>query len=97
MTNTNKYVQSVCNVIEHLTRAELTKQGYKLVVNYLQETADMAFSDCARYAIYKYVSKEIPTLEEIRARHRSGSRIDELDDLILRMEFEAKQLEKHRD
>ena len=96
MTDTKKYVQSVCNVIEHLTRAELTKQGYKLVVNYLQEAADLPLSACARYAIHKYSSKEIPTLEEIRARHRSGAAIDALDDLILRMEFEAKQLEKHR-
>ena len=96
MTNTNKFVHSVCKVIEHMTRAELTKQGYKLVVNYLQETSDMAFSDCARYAINKYSSNDIPSLEEIRERNRSGQGITDLDDLVLRMEYEAEQLEKHR-
>ncbi|MBN2508689.1 MAG: hypothetical protein JXB03_00375 [Spirochaetales bacterium] len=97
MIDTRRFVKSVCMVIESLSRAELTKQGYKLVVNYLEESADLGFSGCARYTVKKYISKDLPTLEDIRARHKTGAGISELDDLVLRMEYEASQLEKHRE
>lgn len=86
-----RFISSVCKVIEHLTKAEITKQGYKLVLNYLDEYSSQSLAACGRKAITKYTAKDIPTLEEIKINHSRG-KFDELDKLVLKMEYEANKL-----
>lgn len=94
--NTDRFVHTVVKVIQKSTMAELSSQGYKLVMNYMNEAADQEFSVCARYAIQKYTGNPVPTLEEIRERNKTSG-ITPLDDLILQMEYEAARLEKIRE
>lgn len=90
--NAKKFVNSVIKVIEHLSRAEITKYAYKIILNYLDEYDEYDYSACARYTVKKYLSRDIPTLEEIRQKHKAAGRLDELDKLVLKMEYEAEKL-----
>ncbi len=90
--NAKKFVNSVIKIVEHLSRAEITKYAYKIILNYLDEYDEYDYSACARYTIKKYLTRDIPTLEEIRQKHKATGRLDELDRLVLKMEYEAEKL-----
>jgi hypothetical protein len=91
-SQTKKYISAICKLIEHITKAELTKYGYKVVMNYLNESPEPDHSAKARYAITKYIMKKIPELDEIKQKNKSGRQLDEVDHLILKMEYEADRL-----
>ena len=91
ISGSKRYINSICRIIEHKTKAELTKHGYKLILNYLDEFEGINFSERARYVIKKYISIDIPSLSEIREKHKK-TKIDELDRLVLKMEYEAEKL-----
>jgi len=74
--NAKKFVNSVIKIIEHLTKAEITKFAYKIILNYLDEYDEYDYSACARYTIKKYLSRDIPSLEEIRQRHKAAGKLD---------------------
>lgn len=87
-----KYLNSVIKIIEHLTKAEITKYAYKIIINYFDEFFDEDYSVCARDVVKKYLIKDIPLLEEIRQKHKKTGKLDELDRLVLKMEYEAEKL-----
>lgn len=92
-TQTKRYITAICTLIEHINKAELTKYGYKVILNYLDECPENGHSEKARYAIEKYICKNIPTLEAVRQKHDAGMRLDEVDHLILKIEYEAEKLD----
>jgi hypothetical protein len=86
------FINAVCAVIENKIKSKITKQGYKLVLTYLDECDEPSFGAKGHYAVKKYICEEIPSLEEIRADYATG-KLSPLATLILKMEFEAKKLE----
>lgn len=82
------FQHAIFNVIEYLTKAELTDHGKKLVITYFNESPRMHPGEKAREAITRYTVEELPTLEKIREKSVSQE-LDELDHLILKMEYQA--------
>ena len=89
---TKRFLSSLCKLIEHINKAELTKYGYQVVLNYLDECPEPDYSAKARYVVAKYVMKNIPSLEAIRQKNSSGARLDDIDHLVLKLEYEADKL-----
>ena len=86
--NERLFQHALFAVIEHITRAELTNQGKKLVIAYYNESKSPRPVDKAREAITRYTVEPIPTLAEIREKSKSRE-LDPLDHLLLKMEFRA--------
>lgn len=86
-----RFLVAVYHVVENMMRMELSDQGKAVIVNYIQNADGETVIEKTRTAIYRYTSLQVPTLEEIRKKHRIG-RLTGLDDLVLRMEYEAKRV-----
>ena len=85
------YLRSIFNIIERIIGIEMTDQGRAVVENYLSTAAAKDFADKARYAIFRYTEVELPSLEDIRAKNKR-EHLSEMDHLVLKMEYESKQL-----
>jgi len=87
------YLRSIFAIVERLIHIEMTDQGRAVVENYLKSAAAESYSEKARYAIFRYTEVELPSLEDIQAKNKTGT-LTEMDHLILKMEYQAKQLEQ---
>lgn len=83
---------SLFAVVEHLTRAELTNAGKKLILYYLDELMEGSRSERARLVVRRYTQEEVPTLAAIRGK-AAAEGLNNLDHLVLRMEYEAAKLD----
>lgn len=87
----NELYASVFAIVEHLGGMELSDTSRNLIVAYLQESRADTTALKARAAILRYLPGELPTLEEIRERHKHGP-LTNLDHLVLKMEYAAAQV-----
>ena len=87
------FLLAVFGIIEHLNKSELTTTSKKLLIAYLNETKGTSFSDRAREAVRRYTQTVLPSLESIREKSRTVE-LDELDHLVLKLEYEASRLSK---
>jgi hypothetical protein len=85
------FLLSVFAVLEHLNKSELTNTSKKLIINYLNEASSGGMAQKARAAIWKYTQTVVPSLESIRQKSAS-QKLDRLDHLVLKMEYEASRL-----
>ncbi len=84
---------AVFGIIEHLTKSELTTTSKKLLITYLEQAEGDSHSDRAREAVRRYTQTVLPTLDSIRGKHQTME-LDDLDDLVLKLEYEAARLSK---
>ena len=89
MKNGN-YLRSIFAIIERLIHIELSDQGRGVIENYLNSAGAEDMAERARYAIFRYTQVELPSLDEIRQKNKRET-LTEMDHLILKMEYEAKQ------
>jgi hypothetical protein len=89
--STDRYLRAIFTIIEHLIRIELSDQGRGVIENYIESAAANDMAEKARYAIFRYTQAELPSLDDIRKKNKTES-LDMMDHLILKMEYEAKQL-----
>jgi len=87
------FLLAVFGIIEHLNKSELTTTSKKLLIAYLNETKGTSFSDRARKAVRRYTQTVLPSLENIREKSRTVE-LDELDHLVLKLEYEASRFSK---
>lgn len=85
------YLRSIFSIIERVIKIEMTDQGRGVVENYLDSAAAEDYAEKARYAIFRYTEIELPSLEDIRRKNKTEP-LSEMDHLILKMEYESKQL-----
>ena len=85
------FLLAVFAIIEFLNKSELTTTSKKLIINYLNDAGGEAMVDKAREAIKRYTETVLPSLESIRTKAKTV-KLDKLDHLVLKMEFEASRL-----
>ena len=88
---TDRYLRSVFTLIENIIHIELSDQGRGVIENYLDTASSVDMAEKARYAVFRYTQVELPSLDEIRQKNKSGE-LSPMDHLILKMEYEAKLL-----
>ena len=93
MKNVN-YLRSIFAIIERLIHIELSDQGRGVIENYLQTAAAEDMAEKARYAIFRYTQVELPSLDDIRKKNIDETTLSDMEHLILKMEYEAKQLSR---
>jgi hypothetical protein len=86
------FLLSVFAVIEHLNKSELPNTSKRLIINYVNDADGASPAEKARAAIWKYTQTVLPSLDGIRQKSTS-QKLDKLDHLVLKMEFEASRLE----
>jgi len=89
------FLLAVFAIIEHLNKSELTTTSKKLIINYVNEATGESPVDKAREAVRRYTDTVIPTLESIRTKSRTV-KLDKLDHLVLKLEYEASRLRQAR-
>ena len=77
--------------VEPHIKIEMTDQGRAVVENYLQNAGAEDYAGKARYAIFRYTEVELPSLDDIREKNKKDT-LSEMDHLILKMEYESKQM-----
>ena len=87
------FLLAVFGIIEHLTKSELTTTSKKLIMAYLNQAPGESPTQRAREAVRRYAQTVLPSLDSIREKHRTME-LDELDDLVLKLEYEAARLSK---
>ena len=86
-----EFLKIIFEIVEVVLKAELRNTSKRLILNYIDESGAVMPIEKAREAIFRYTGEEIPTLEEVREKAQSG-RLDQLDHLVLKMEYEAQRL-----
>jgi hypothetical protein len=72
---------------------ELRTTSKKLIINYINESKHLHLIDRARVAVKRYALEDIPSLQDIRERSQYQE-LSMLDHLVLKMEYEAKKLDR---
>lgn len=85
------FLLAIFAIIEHLNKSELTTTSKKLIIAYVNEASDISFAERARAAVRRYTETVLPSLESIREKSRTV-KLDKLDHLVLKMEYEASRL-----
>jgi hypothetical protein len=85
------FLLAVFAVIEHLTRSELTTTSKKLIIAYVNDASDVTAVEKARRAVLRYTQTVLPSLASVRQKSRT-MKLDALDKLVLRLEYEASRL-----
>jgi hypothetical protein len=85
------FLLSIFAIIEHLNKSELTTTSKKLIIAYLNEASDETIQEKARAAVQRYTEIVLPSLDSIREKSRT-QKLDALDHLVLKLEFEASRL-----
>ena len=80
-------------LVERVTKAELTNAGRRLLIAYFRSAAEEAPVLRARAAIRRYAQWNPPSMDEIRERNRAGA-MEDLDWRVLKVENEARKLEE---
>ena len=89
------YLRSVFRVVEYIIKTTLLDTSRNLIMYYIESSGEVGMSNKARFAISRYTNEELPSLDEIR--QRSGvSGLNDLDHLLLKMEYASKRLEEGR-
>lgn len=83
-----RFLTTVFELVEFLSRDLLTNTSKRLLINYLNEAREDTWAQRARSVIRRYIQKELPTLDEVREKSRT-SELSKMDHLILKMEYEA--------
>ena len=78
-------------IIEHLNQSELTTTSKKLIINYVNEAEDASAVEKARAAVRRYTQIVLPSLESLREKAKT-KKLDTLDHLVLKLEYEASRL-----
>ena len=86
-----RLLEAIFELVERVTKAELTNSGRKLLISYLGSSPEDTVSARARWAIRRYAQWDPPSMDEVRERHRSGS-MEDLDWRVLKVEHEARKL-----
>ena len=88
------YLISIYKVIEHIIAKDLLDTSKQLIRNYIEGSREMSPAAKARDAITRYLQADIPTLDEIRKKS-TIAKLNRLDHLVLKMEYEAELLQKN--
>ena len=86
------FYNTVFNIIDYLTKSQLTVNSKKLIIVYITDSLESLFSTKARAAIKRYTNTDIPILEDIRKKSQAQE-LSALDHLVLKMEYAAKRLQ----
>ena len=89
------FLLAVFAIIEHLNKSELTTTSKKLIIAYVNEASGGSLAGKARTAVRRYAQTNLPSLDSIREKSRTVE-LDELDHLVLKLEYEASRLSKAR-
>jgi hypothetical protein len=87
------FLLAVFAIIENLNKSELTTTSKKLIIAYINEAPELSLSEKARAAVHRYAETTLPSLASIREKSRTV-KLDKLDHLILKMEYEASRLRR---
>jgi hypothetical protein len=85
-----EYLDSIYRLVEHIIEHELLDTSKRLLINYIERSPEPTMAEKARAAVVRYLQKSIPTLDEIRSKSKTTD-LNELDHLILKMEYEARR------
>ena len=86
-----RLLEAIFELVERVTKAELTNSGRKLLISYLSSSPEDTVSARARWAIRRYAQWDPPSMDEVRERHRAGA-MEDLDWRVLKVEHEARKL-----
>jgi hypothetical protein len=87
------FLIAIFAIIEHLNQSELTTTSKKLIINYVNEAADVSAAEKARAAVRRYTQIVLPSLESLREKAKT-KKLDPLDHLVLKLEYQASRLRK---
>jgi len=85
------FLIAIFAIIEHLNQSELTTTSKKLIINYVNEAADLSAVEKARAAVRRYTQIVLPSLESLREKAKT-KKLDPLDHLVLKLEYQASRL-----
>ena len=85
------YLGALFAVVEQVTRSELTTTSKKLLIAYVNEAPGDTLIQKGRAAVKRYAQADLPDLDSLR-RKAATSKLDKLDHLVLKLEFEASRL-----
>jgi len=86
-----RLLEAIFELVERVTKAELTNSGRKLLISYFSSSPEDTVSARARRAIRRYAQWDPPSMDEVRERHRAGA-MEDLDWRVLKVENEARKL-----
>ncbi len=86
------FLLAIFAVIEHLNKSELTTTSKKLIINYINEASGQSTIEKAREAVHRYTQTVLPSLEALREKDARKQKLDALDHLVLKLEYEASRL-----
>ncbi|MBN2352132.1 MAG: hypothetical protein JXD23_06130 [Spirochaetales bacterium] len=85
-------MSAVFDLVEHLTKSELTNIAKTLIYNYFAGSERPTARERAREAVFRYAQcKSLPTLNDVRKKSRE--QLNKLEHLVLRMEYEGMRLD----
>jgi hypothetical protein len=87
------FLLAVFAIIEHVNKSELPPTSKKLIVIYVNEASELSMVEKARAAVWRYAHIALPTLESIREKAKT-KKLDALDHLVLKLEYEASRLSR---
>jgi hypothetical protein len=85
------FLLAVFAIIEHVNKSELPPTSKKLIIIYVNEASELSMVEKARAAVWRHSHVKLPTLESIREKART-MKLDALDHLVLKLEYEASRL-----
>jgi hypothetical protein len=85
------FIISIFALVEHLNKSELTTTSKKLIIAYVNEATGETMVAKARGAVHRYTQTVLPSLESIREKAKT-QKLDRLDHLVLKLEYEASRL-----
>ena len=85
------FLLAIFAIIEHLNQSELPTTSKKLIINYVNEAADLSAVEKARAAVRRYTQIVLPSLESLREKAKT-KKLDTLDHLVLKLEYQASRL-----
>ena len=86
------FLLAIFAVIEHLNKSELTTTSKKLIINYINEASGQSMMEKARAAVHRYTQTVLPSLEALREKDARKQKLEALDHLVLKLEYEASRL-----
>jgi len=86
-----RLLEAIFELVERVTKAELTNSGRKLLISYYTASPEDSVSARARWAIRRYAQWDPPSMDEVRERHRAGA-MEDLEWRVLKVEHEARKL-----
>jgi hypothetical protein len=87
------FLLSIFAIVERVNKSELTTTSKKLIIAYVNEATGETMIAKARGAVHRYTQTVLPSLESIREKAKT-QKLDPLDHLVLKMEYEASRLRR---